>query len=110
MYTPAALWETANALAGPDGEAFARAFIDSTVTRNCPEDLKEWIIQCTARMPRKDAATLLLNLGCQDWRDIIPRITLPTLVIAGRVTLIPSKSAARIPPHIPRSHLSIFQQ
>ncbi len=107
MYTPAALWETANALAGPDGEAFARAFIDSTVTRNCPEDLKEWIIQCTARMPRKDAATLLLNLGCQDWRDLIPRITLPTLVIAGRVSLIPWKSVAWIAKQIPGAQLEI---
>jgi len=110
MYTPAALWETANALAGPDGEAFARAFIDSTVTRNCPEDLKEWIIQCTARMPRKDAATLLLNLGCQDWRDLIPRITLPTLVIAGRVSLIPWKSVAWIAKQIPGAQLEIFEE
>ena len=110
MYTPAALWETANALAGPDGEAFARAFIDSTVTRNCPEDLKEWIIQCTARMPRKDAATLLLNLGCQDWRDIIPRITLPTLVIAGRVSLIPWKSVGWIAKQIPGAQLEIFEE
>jgi non-heme chloroperoxidase len=110
MYTPAALWETANALAGPDGEAFARAFIDSTLTRNCPEDLKEWIIQCTARMPRKDAATLLLNLGCHDWRDIIPRITLPTLVIAGRVSLIPWKSVAWIAKQIPGAQLEIFEE
>src|ERR1700737_5291699 len=94
MYTPAALWETANALAGPDGEAFARAFIGSTVTRNCPEDVKEWIIQCSSRMARKDAATLLLNHGCQDWRDIIPRIRLPTLVIAGRGSPAPWKSMA----------------
>jgi non-heme chloroperoxidase len=110
MYTPAALWETANALAGPDGEAFARAFIDSTLTRNCPEDLKEWIIQCTARMPRKAAATLLLNLGCHDWRDVIPRITLPTLVIAGRVSLIPWKSVAWIAKQIPGAQLEIFEE
>jgi non-heme chloroperoxidase len=110
MYTPAALWETANALAGPDGEAFARAFIGSTVTRNCPEDLKEWIIQCTARMPRKDAATLLLNLGCHDWRDIIPRITLPTLVIGGRVSLIPWKSIAWIAKQIPGAQLEVFEE
>jgi len=29
------------------------------------------------RMAGKDAATLFLNHGCQDWRDIIPRIRLP---------------------------------
>jgi non-heme chloroperoxidase len=110
LYTPAALWEAANTLAGPDGEAFARAFIGITVTRNCPEDVKEWMIQCTARMPRKDAATLLLNLGCQDWRDTIPRITLPTLVIAGRVSLIPWKSVVWIAKQIPGAQLEIFEE
>src|ERR1700716_719206 len=46
IYTPASLWETANTLAGPDGEAIARAFFGSTMTRNCPEDGKEWMIRC----------------------------------------------------------------
>jgi pimeloyl-ACP methyl ester carboxylesterase len=110
IYTPVSLWETANALAGPDGEAIARAFIGSTVTRNCPEDVKEWMIQCNARMARNDLATLLLNHGCQDWRDIIPRITLPTLVIAGRVSLIPWKSMAWIAKQIPGAQLEIFEE
>jgi non-heme chloroperoxidase len=110
IHTPASLWETANALAGPNGEAFARAFIGSTVTRNCPEDVKEWIIQCSSRMARKDVATLLLNHGCQDWRDIIPRIALPTLVIAGRVSLIPWKSVAWIAKQIPGAQMEIFEE
>lgn len=110
IYTPASLWETANAVAGPDAEAIARAFIGSTVTRNCPEDVKEWMIQCTSRMAGKDAATLLLNHGCQDWRDIIPRITLPTLVIAGRVSLIPWKSVVWIAKQIPGAQLEIFEE
>jgi pimeloyl-ACP methyl ester carboxylesterase len=33
ILTPASLWETANALAGPDGEANTRAFIGNAVTR-----------------------------------------------------------------------------
>jgi hypothetical protein len=38
---------------GPTDQALLvrlRAFIDSTATRNCPEDVKEWMIQYTARM------------------------------------------------------------
>jgi non-heme chloroperoxidase len=110
IHTPASLWETANALASPDGEAIARAFIGSTVTKNCPEDVKEWMIQCNSRMARKDAATLLLNHGCQDWRDIIPRITLPTLVIAGRASPISWKSIAWIAKQIPGAQLEIFEE
>ena len=110
ILTPASLWETANARVGPDGEATTRAFIEHSVTRNCPEDMKEWIIQCSLRMDRKDAATLLLNHGSQDWRDIIPCITLPTLAIAGRVSLIPWKSIAWIAKQIPGAQLEIFEE
>jgi pimeloyl-ACP methyl ester carboxylesterase len=110
IFTPASLWETANAGAGPDGEATIRAFVERSVTRNCPEDVKEWIIQCTLRMARKDAGTLLINHGCQDWRDVIPRITLPTLAISGRASLIPWKSIAWIAKQIPGAQLEIFEE
>ena len=80
------------------------------MTRNCPEDVKEWIIQCTLRMAGKDAATLFLKQGCQDWRDIIPRITVPTLAIAGRVSLIPWKSLAWIGKQIPGAQMEIFEE
>jgi pimeloyl-ACP methyl ester carboxylesterase len=110
VHTPASLWDTANALGGPDGEAAARALIGGMVTRNCPEDVKEWMIQCNLRMARKDAATLLLNHGCQDWRDIIPRITLPTLVIAGRGSPAPWKSIAWTANQIPGAQLEIFEE
>jgi non-heme chloroperoxidase len=99
-----------NALAGPDGEAIARAFIGSTVTRSCPENVKEWMIRCNSRIPSKDAATLLLNHGCQDWRDIIPHITLPTLAIAGRASPISWKSIAWIAKQIPGAQLEIFEE
>jgi non-heme chloroperoxidase len=110
ILTPASLWETANARVGPDGEATVRAFIEHSVTRNCPADVKEWIIQCSLRMASKDAAALFLNHGCQDWRDTIPRITLPTLVIGGRVSLIPWKSMAWIAKQIPGAQLDIFEE
>ena len=110
ILTPASLWETANARVGPDGEAAVRGFIEHSVTRNCPVYVKEWIIQCTLRMASRDAATLFLNHGCQDWRDTIPRITLPTLVIGGRVSLIPWKSVAWVAKQIPGAQLEIFEE
>jgi non-heme chloroperoxidase len=62
-------------------------------------------------MAGKDAAILFLNHGCQHWRDIIPRITLPTLAIAGGgVSLIPWKSMAWIANQIPDAQLEIFEE
>jgi pimeloyl-ACP methyl ester carboxylesterase len=80
------------------------------VTKNCPADVKEWMIQCSLRMSCKDAATLLLNHANQDWRDTIPRLTLPALVIAGRVSPIPWVAVAWIAKQIPNAKFEIFEE
>jgi pimeloyl-ACP methyl ester carboxylesterase len=61
-------------------------------------------------MTRQDASILLLNHAFQDWRDIIPRITLPTLVVSGRVSPIPWKSQEWIARQIKGAQLEIFEE
>ena len=61
-------------------------------------------------MTRKDASTLLFNHAFQDWRDIIPRITLPTLVVSGRVSPIPWKSQEWMAGQIKGAKLEIFEE
>ncbi len=90
--TPAAAYETCNALAGPNGDQVTRDLIGSMVTAAIDPEVKEWIMQCNFRMSRQDASTLMFNHDFQDWRDVIPRITLPTLVLSGRVSVVPWKS------------------
>jgi pimeloyl-ACP methyl ester carboxylesterase len=79
-------------------------------TKNFPKDDLEWIFQCNFRMTRQDASILLLNHAFQDWRDIIPRITLPTLVVSGRVSPIPWKSQEWIAQQIKGAQLEIFEE
>ncbi len=109
IFTPASVVETCNALAGPQGEATRRSFIDNMLTKACPSDVKEWIVQCSLRMSRQDAASLLLNHAYQDWRDVIPRITLPTLVMGGRASLVPWKSVEWTAQQIKGAQLEIFE-
>jgi len=71
IFTPQSLYETINALAGPDGVETTRGFIGAMVTKSIPEADKEWIIERNLRMPRRHAATLLYNHATQDWRDLI---------------------------------------
>jgi hypothetical protein len=52
----------------------------------------EWVVKQNLKMPREYAAALLYNHSTQDWRRVIPRITLPTLVVGGRVSVVPWKS------------------
>lgn len=110
LFSPEAAVETCNALAGPDGEEATRGVIGSMVTDAIDPDLLEWIMRRNFRMPRAHAAALLYNHCAQDWRDVIPRVTLPTLVIGGRVSLIPWKSQAWIHDQIEGSRLEIFEE
>lgn len=110
IFSPESAYDTCNALVGPDGEETTRALIGGMLTKNCPKDVKEWIFQCNFRMTRRDASTLLFNHAFQDWRDVIPRITLPTLVIGGRVSPIPWKSQDWIAQQIKGAQLEIFEE
>jgi non-heme chloroperoxidase len=109
IFTPQSLYETVNALAGPEGAEATRGFIAGMVTPAMPADELAWMIDENLKMPRRHAATLLFNHATQDWRDVIPRIRLPVLVVGGRVSLIPWRSVAWTHDHIPGSRLEIFE-
>lgn len=110
LFDAQALYDTCNALAGPDGEATTVGFIGGMVTGAISEDEKDWIIQRNFTMPRAYAAELLYNHCTQDWRDVIPRINLPTLVVGGRVSMVPWKAVEWISGQIGGSRLEIFEE
>jgi non-heme chloroperoxidase len=110
IFNPQSLYETINALAGPDGVETTRGFIGNMVTKSIAEAEKAWIIERNLRMPRQHAATLLYNHSTQDWRDLIPRIELPTLVVGGRVSVVPWRSQEWIAQQIPGARLEIFEE
>ncbi|MCG8350643.1 MAG: alpha/beta hydrolase [Chloroflexales bacterium] len=110
IFTAETVYNLCNALSGPENEATVRAFIGGMVTAACRPEDKEWIIQRNLRMSGAHAATLFYNHCSQDWRDLIPQIKLPTLVIGGRVSIVPWKSQVWIHEQIPGSRLEIFEE
>ena len=110
IFNPQSLYETINALAGPDGVETTRGFVGNMVTKSIPQEEKDWIIERNLRMPRQHAATLLYNHSTQDWRDLIPRLQLPTLVVGGRVSVVPWQSQAWIAEQVPGARLEIFEE
>ena len=110
IFTPQSLYETINALAGPDGVETTRGFIGNMVTKSIADDEKTWIIERNLTMPRQHAATLLYNHATQDWRDLIPRLELPTLVVGGRVSVVPWRSQEWIAAQVPGARLEIFEE
>ena len=110
IFNAEAVINTSNALAGPDGEATTIDFIGNLVTSSISEDEKAWIIQRNMRLPRKQAATLFYNHCAQDWRDVIPRINIPTLVVGGKVSFSPWKSQVWVHEQIPDSKIVLFEE
>jgi non-heme chloroperoxidase len=52
----------------------------------------------------------MYNHWHMDWRDLIPRINLPTLIISGRASMIPWKSQAWIHRQIKGSQFEVFEE
>jgi non-heme chloroperoxidase len=98
------------ALRSKEAEQVTRQLIDAHVTRHATSEVREWIVRCNLKMPRPFAGTLLYNLCHADWRDFIPRIKLPTLIISGRASVIPWKSQEWIHRQIKGSQFEVFEE
>lgn len=111
LFTPAEVIDTCNALDKPErDQTVTRTIIDSMLTSAADNRLRDWIVWQNHQMPGAHAAALLYNHAHQDWRCTIPRITLPTLVIAGAASIVPLTAAKWITQQITRSQLEIIEK
>ncbi|KAF4455378.1 non-heme chloroperoxidase [Fusarium albosuccineum] len=62
-------------------------FVKSMFTADVPEADYEFALKQNLKMSDKNAATLLINHAFADWRDVLPRIDIPALVISGDVSV-----------------------
>ncbi len=74
------------------------------------KDEVAWVIKQNLKLPREYAARLLYDHATRDWRRIIPRINIPTLVVGGKTSLVPWKSQVWIANQIRGSRLEIFEE
>ena len=75
-------------LTGPEGIQASKDYIASSFfTQAVSSAVIDWVIRENLKLPRHLAARLLVDLYAQDWRDVLPRITVPTLVVGGEASL-----------------------
>lgn len=74
------------------------------------QGLSAYYTRFHAGFARGSISTKVLNHGSLDWRDVIGRITLPTLVIGGKHSHVNPQSQAWIHQQIPGARLEIFDQ
>jgi pimeloyl-ACP methyl ester carboxylesterase len=76
-------------LTGPNGVALTKEYVGAMFTANyrarAPAEL-DWVVRENLKMPRDKAMALLLAIAPIDWRGVIRRITLPTLVMGGEAS------------------------
>ncbi len=108
LFTAQSLYDTAAALSGPDGVATTEGLVTSLFSSGYPAEQIAPVIQGNLKMPRLYAARLLVDQAAQDWRDTIPRIDVPALVIGGEASIFNPASQAWVADQIPGAELVIF--
>ncbi|KAI0897268.1 alpha/beta-hydrolase [Annulohypoxylon nitens] len=92
VFSPEALFQTMNLLAGPEGEetrkVFGKQFYSEGVD---PEELR-WASEKAAVAPPLVASQMMLGHALADWGDVFPRFTVPVLVISAKGSLVPVES------------------
>ena len=89
---------------------FMNIFFNTMVNRVAKDEHKQLVLKCSDTLPKKAAAALLYDAFYQDWRSLFPKITLPTLIIGGRASLISASSQIWTSQQIPNAKLVIFEE
>lgn len=108
IFTLSKLREQCDALVSQPVAA-TRDMIGGMLGPDFPSAWQEWVVQENLKFPRIYAAELLMNAATHDWRDVIPCINIPALVIGGAGSSVPWRSQAWISEKIPGSQLIIFE-
>ncbi|MFE9330358.1 alpha/beta fold hydrolase [Streptomyces sp. NPDC006925] len=93
-----------------DAEALTAGFLDAMWTPAAPEEDRRWVLAQNLLLPREYAGRLLLDNVMQDWRDVLPRITVPTLVMGGAQSVIPTAAARSVASAVPGATLRILDR
>ena len=105
----AELANNCDALVGPDAQGFGADFVGGMLSQSVSEQDRRFIVEQNLLMPRAAAAVLLQDTATADWRDFIPRIDLPTLIVAGKASVVPFASQAWIHEQVRNSQLIAFE-
>jgi non-heme chloroperoxidase len=79
-------------------------------TAALPESDLRWIASENLKMPRKAAADLLFDHCLNDWRDVIGKTRLPSLVVGGRKSIFSAESQQWIAAMNPNARASIYEE
>jgi pimeloyl-ACP methyl ester carboxylesterase len=83
-------------------------FVKSLFSPQISEADYKWVLSENKKMSDKHAATLLINHAFADWRDVLPRIDIPSLVISGDISINNASGIAWAASQIPGAKSRTF--
>ncbi|MBK3580460.1 hypothetical protein JHN63_43085 [Streptomyces sp. MBT65] len=78
------------------------------LTKDIPPQDLQWLYEQNLLVPMPWGARLLLDRVMQDWRDVPPRISVPTLVVGGEASHVAPASQAWTADRVPNAELRVF--
>ncbi|WP_020661069.1 alpha/beta fold hydrolase [Amycolatopsis benzoatilytica] len=102
------LLELAANLNGPDGPAALEAFEHSMFSGDTDPQVWNFVVEEIKSTPAYAGVPLLFDHCAQDWRDVLPRINVPTLVIGCDGSHVHPDSQRYIAERVPNAELHIF--
>jgi pimeloyl-ACP methyl ester carboxylesterase len=94
---------------GKNSTAAIRKKLGEMTSPGLSAGIFDWLLAESLKMPHVYAAKLLYNNRISDWSDVIPRITVPSLIIGGKGSSTPWKCLLWQNRMIAGSKLEIFE-
>ncbi|MFF3562368.1 alpha/beta fold hydrolase [Streptomyces sp. NPDC002574] len=110
VFTPELALGVAAGLRGNAASAAAttRAVVDMLHSPSLAASDVRWLVEQNRLLPPRHAADLHLDHYGNDWRDVLPRITVPTLVIGGELSFFPPGTTEWVASLIPGARARVF--
>ena len=102
------LLELGGSIAGPGGDKVTEGFVRSMFTGEPAPEVWDLVAEQIRTTPAYAGVPLLFDHCAQDWRDVLPRIDVPTLVIGCDGSHVSPDSQRFIASRIPGAQLHVF--
>ncbi|KAH6641069.1 Alpha/Beta hydrolase protein [Chaetomium tenue] len=105
VFAPLELFGLANDISA-QLEPLVRGMFTPTVSET---DL-QWVLEQNRKMSDENSGALLVDHAFADWRDVLPRITVQSLVLAGEVSVFPPRGIEWVAQQIPGAESYTFTE
>lgn len=107
VYEAATLHKLINEFLAKDNDTFKQNVVETMTSKTVTKEDKAFILRCLD-IPGYAATPLYFNTICQDFRDVLPKIDIPTLFIGGKASPLPWQAYEWMHKKVPHSKLEIF--